>query len=837
MFPLKTYRLKTALILMVIILVPVLILSYNGYSLIGESRIASQDKLIVDRLSIGFSDFDAWFTDCLSRLIMINEGEKDQMAARSQTNPKVVFIDQEIVQKMATINQERFKTFTYLDRPCFVMVAENRKVISLGVENQNGSRFAVRDIPSEEFKGMMNKAVFRHPVGRFFAVDGYVLLKVGKVTEKETAFFGSGPSPILRSQENGQLHALFYEQSVNGNYGLGAVEDYGLYLQDYKVFTNKFWIYTFFMVIVSCFAILLIAAKMELPIKKLQVAVDEILKGNLDAAIDVHKNDDFRDLYMHFNHMVGLNNGQIDKLSSKLEQLKQQNTEMELLNQQLESNLSQMEMINIDLSHADQKIMMLLENVVDLIFRVDVQGKITYINQAFMRDLGLEEPTCLQRDVFGLIQGEKDLKGRLNLEMFLNEELRNVIIRFAKEDGSFSEPYSMNTQRVFEDGQVIAVQSICREQKNVNIIQDKLNRRNRELVFLREINETLSGTADLQGLLDTITSKIDHLIGTAICTIRMLNEDGELILKSVSGQYRHLVRRSDISKYLDPSGQALQEQRIVVIREKEHVSFQFGDELNLLMERIKELVFIPLENEGRQMGVISVGLNRKVSESDIQILDNFACQAAIAIDKASLYDKLKLEYLNTIRALATAVEAKDQYTEGHSSRVSKFSCLIAKYMGIQDEALDEIEIAGLLHDIGKIGIGDAILTKPGKLTNDEFDEIKRHPEIGFKIVEPIGLSESIVNGILYHHKRMDMSGYPDHIRMNEVPISARIIGVADAFDAMTSNRSYTQKKDIFMAMDELKRCKGTQFCPLVVEAFEKILIYNPENIEEIVQRA
>jgi len=154
-------------------------------------------------------------------------------------------------------------------------------------------------------------------------------------------------------------------------------------------------------------------------------------------------------------------------------------------------------------------------------------------------------------------------------------------------------------------------------------------------------------------------------------------------------------------------------------------------------------------------------------------------------------------------------------------------------MGIRGEMLDDIEISGLLHDIGKIGIGDAILTKPGHLSTEEFEQIKRHPSIGNKIVQPIGLSQSIIDGILYHHKRFDLKGYPENEKLEMLPLVSSIIGVADAFDAMTSNRSYTKKKSIENAIEEIRLHRATQFCPVVVEALEKIGLHAMDTLKTI----
>jgi HD-GYP domain-containing protein (c-di-GMP phosphodiesterase class II) len=223
-----------------------------------------------------------------------------------------------------------------------------------------------------------------------------------------------------------------------------------------------------------------------------------------------------------------------------------------------------------------------------------------------------------------------------------------------------------------------------------------------------------------------------------------------------------------------------------------------------------------------------------MSDSDLKVLQIIANQSAIAIDKAQLYKTLKEEYLNTIRVLATAVEVKDAYTEGHSFRVSKMAKLIARKLSNSEKYIEEIEISGILHDIGKIGIFDKILTKKGKLTDQEFSAIQQHPEIGYKIINPINLSQPIIDGILLHHKRFDLKGYPKDIQIVELPLAAGIIGVADAVDAMTSTRSYSGAKDIALAMLEVEKHSGTQFHPSAASAILAIFRETPEKLLQII---
>lgn len=181
-----------------------------------------------------------------------------------------------------------------------------------------------------------------------------------------------------------------------------------------------------------------------------------------------------------------------------------------------------------------------------------------------------------------------------------------------------------------------------------------------------------------------------------------------------------------------------------------------------------------------------------------------------------LFDEIQFGYLQTVMSLANSIEAKDAYTRGHCQRVMEISCELARAIGLTEDQIEDLRYAAILHDIGKIGIGANILNKQGKLTDEEFDEIKKHPLIAYNILKDIEFLRNGINGILQHHERYDGRGYPHGLRGEEICIFARIMCVADAFDAMTSDRPYRKGMDMEVALNELQRCKGTQFDPEVV---------------------
>jgi putative nucleotidyltransferase with HDIG domain len=183
-------------------------------------------------------------------------------------------------------------------------------------------------------------------------------------------------------------------------------------------------------------------------------------------------------------------------------------------------------------------------------------------------------------------------------------------------------------------------------------------------------------------------------------------------------------------------------------------------------------------------------------------------------------DRLEHGYVATIEALIGALEAKDPYTAGHSSRVATYAVAIASELGLEDGIVEELQTGAILHDIGKIGVGDGVLFKPGRLSDAEFAEIKDHPRRGARIIDAFNRSSTVLGVVFHHHERYDGRGYPAGLRGVDIPLCARIVNVADAYDAMTTNRPYQSSKTRAEALGELRRGSGSQFDPDVVAALE-----------------
>jgi putative nucleotidyltransferase with HDIG domain len=247
------------------------------------------------------------------------------------------------------------------------------------------------------------------------------------------------------------------------------------------------------------------------------------------------------------------------------------------------------------------------------------------------------------------------------------------------------------------------------------------------------------------------------------------------------------------------------------------------------------LVCYPLLTRGRTYGALWMNIpeSRGQNFANLQTLAN---QAAIALERSILlsesrqqakqleaaYEELEITYDQTLSALMSALDARDRETEGHSTRVSRLTCLLAEEIGLSGQQLKAIERGALLHDIGKIGISDTILHKPGKLTDGEWKVMRIHPDIGARIVEGIPFLQESLSIIRYHHERLDGSGYPIGLKEDEIPIQARIFAVADVFDALTSRRIYRSKSSAEEAIRYIKEQSGILFDPMIVEALTRL---------------
>lgn len=236
-----------------------------------------------------------------------------------------------------------------------------------------------------------------------------------------------------------------------------------------------------------------------------------------------------------------------------------------------------------------------------------------------------------------------------------------------------------------------------------------------------------------------------------------------------------------------------------------------------------------------QSGMLGIRTVLNPTAEQTGLLHIFIRQVSAAMANNQLHAQLNGAYMETISTLRYVVETKDAETRGHSDRVAKMAAILSGFMGMDEEFVHQIHVAGLFHDIGKIGIPDEILLKPGKLTDVEFAEVKKHPVTGAKILSGISKLKELVPIVRGHHERVDGLGYPDGLSGEDIPLGARMIALVDAFDAIVSNRKYRKGRSFDEALGEIRFYKGTQFDEKLTDEFLKLMKENPRVIRNLYQ--
>ncbi|NUM52392.1 MAG: HD domain-containing protein [Candidatus Hydrogenedentes bacterium] len=361
---------------------------------------------------------------------------------------------------------------------------------------------------------------------------------------------------------------------------------------------------------------------------------------------------------------------------------------------------------------------------------------------------------------------------------------------------------------------------------------DQLKETQKRLQAVYESNQIISSERDLKKLFERVMAQIFKLVPAHNGVILLKDEKkGELIVEFVQqgeGQGEVAMSQSIVKRAFE------QGEAIITYNAADDARFDAG--ASIIAQNITSAMCVPLTHQNARLGVIYVdtrGTRNAFAQTDLELLVALSGPAAIAIRNAQYLAKLHKSYQDTLIALANSIELRDHYTVGHTWRVTNFALEIARALGWTDDKLKECEMGGVLHDIGKISVDDAVLRKPGHLTDEEFEKMKVHPEKGARLLQDIEFLAPCIPYALYHHERFDGRGYPFGLKGEEIPIEGRLLAVADTFDAMTSNRPYRKGLDPNFAISELEKGKGTQFDPDVVDAM--VRAYKEGKIDRLLQ--
>lgn len=368
----------------------------------------------------------------------------------------------------------------------------------------------------------------------------------------------------------------------------------------------------------------------------------------------------------------------------------------------------------------------------------------------------------------------------------------------------------------------------AKAEEQIEKVSTELAQTYEELVLLHRLSTNMKVTeADsnyLQMACDSLT-EIVFVEGIAILLEKIIDDERHWVIAAGSGlidmdDRSASVLYSRLTDEINSGKEALLDSEV-------DSAFRYD-----WQDRIKNIIAVPLFSKdktesqftGRAKNCSSimgfmVAINRigkqDFDSTDVKLFNSVAGGCAVFIENGRLFKDLKELFIGSLKALTSSIDAKDTYTHGHSERVAYISRWIAERISRQEpldeEQMHKVYLAGLLHDIGKIGIEEAVLRKSDKLTEEEFDRIKKHPSIGAGILREIQQMREIVPGVLCHHERVDGRGYPNHLVGEEIPLIGKIIGLADSFDAMTSKRTYRDALTVEQALAEIEKGLGTQF--------------------------
>lgn len=372
---------------------------------------------------------------------------------------------------------------------------------------------------------------------------------------------------------------------------------------------------------------------------------------------------------------------------------------------------------------------------------------------------------------------------------------------------------------------------VLAEYEKRDLVTDSLEKY-KEMTLLCDFSERIAACLDISKITELVIDEIGKIIKFDGISIMLLNRD-IAALETVSlkrtvvgspsrffwADTSHLNNRHISMKLGEglAGNVAVSGKGEIVNDVSSDPRFAVGD------SPISSIICVPLKIKDKIIGVINVHSESPYSYTaeSLKLLTTLSSQVAIAIENARLHEDLRETFLATIETLAETIEKRDPYTAGHTKMVSEYSLAMGEEIGLSEARLDRLRLSSILHDIGKIGIRDDILLKKGKLSDEEVAEMKKHAQYGHEILSPISQLKDILDGGKYHHERYDGQGYPDGLKGEEIPIEARIIAIADSYDAMTSDRPYRQGLSREVAREELIRCSGTQFDPEIVETFLK----------------
>ncbi|EET88692.1 diguanylate cyclase and metal dependent phosphohydrolase [Clostridium carboxidivorans P7] len=536
------------------------------------------------------------------------------------------------------------------------------------------------------------------------------------------------------------------------------------------------------------------------PIYNLIDATEKFSKGDFSYRAKIYKNDEIGRLSSSFNNMAE----QLYILINKLEEkVKERTTELEKT--------------NIILKDKERSIRLLLDSTAEAIYGIDTNGNCTFCNVSCLRMLGYENEEELIGKNMHLLVHAKNSDGTNSpvdeckvFNAFTKGECTHVDDEVLWRSDGTCFPVEYYSYPQYREGKIIGAV--------ITFMDITKRKKSEEDIIYLSYHDQLTGLYNRR-YFDEELNRIDNENSIPL-TVAMADMNG---LKLVNDSFGHAVGDKLIKK--------VAEIMIKGCRDKDSVIRLGGDEFVILMPNTEM-------DEAEQIinGINDMALKEKVESVDISVSFGYATRKSteetideiLKIAEDSMYKKKLFESPSmrskTINTIISTLYEKNKREQEHSRRVSELCKQLGEAIGMPKGDMEELKIAGLLHDIGKIAIGECILNKKGKLTDEEWEQIKKHSEVGYRILSTVNHMSEMSEYVLHHHERWDGSGYPKGLMKEAIPLQSRIIAIADSYDAMTSERSYRKALSEKIAINELKSNAGTQFDPKLINVFiEKVL--------------
>lgn len=344
----------------------------------------------------------------------------------------------------------------------------------------------------------------------------------------------------------------------------------------------------------------------------------------------------------------------------------------------------------------------------------------------------------------------------------------------------------------------------------------------KELSSLLGVCAIVNSSLDVHRILNNVMESATVMLNAEAASVGLIDEEHQQIYFEVAtGSAGGQMKEIRISINEGVAGWVVREQQPLLVNDVSQdprFSKKVDDKTQFVT---RSILAVPIRLRGKMMGVLEAinKLGDGFTQGDSELLAALANQTAVTLDNAKAHHSLRNTFLTLVRSMAVAVEEQDAYMAGHVDRMAAMCVAIGKEMGLPKEEVDRLHMAALFHDVGKLGVPDAILRKTHQLTPEEYESMKRHPELGAQILKSVTQFHHVIPGVLHHQERWDGSGYPFGLKGDEISLDGRIIAVADTFDAITTDRSYRKGLPDGVALEEIKRYTGAQFDPQVVAAF------------------